>query len=135
MIKRVQQDIMLFSTGGIAYGVIEVLWRHRTHWTMVITGGICFLSLFRIFIKLKNVKIVFKCLIGSGVITTIEFIVGCFVNLHLKMNVWDYSSLPLNLYGQICPIYSILWGFLTIPILFVCNKFKKIFKIEDFSEV
>lgn len=135
MIKRIQQDVMLFSTGGIAYGIIEILWRHRTHWTMVITGGICFMSLFRIFIKLKNVKIVFKCLIGSGVITTIEFVVGCFVNLHLKMNVWDYSSLPLNLYGQICPIYSILWGFLTIPILFVCRKFKKIFKIEDFSKI
>lgn len=125
MLKRIQQDLVLFSVGGIAYGIIEILWRHRTHWSMLITGGICFLSLFRIFIKLKNLKTIFKCIIGSGLITIVEFIVGCVVNIQLKMNVWDYSSVPFNIMGQVCPLYSILWGFITLPILFICNKTQK----------
>lgn len=129
MLKRVKQDAMLFSVGGIAYGIIEILWRHRTHWTMIITGGICFLTLFRIFLKFDKIKTISKCMIGSGIITAVELIVGCIVNLKLKMNVWDYSSIPLNLWGQICPLYSILWGFLTVPILFVCNKMQKVLRI------
>lgn len=131
MLKRIKQDTLLFTVGGITYGIIEILWRHRTHWTMIITGGICFLALFRIFYKLENIKTIYKCFIGSGVITTIELIVGCIVNLQLKMNVWDYSSIPLNLWGQICPIYSILWGLLTLPILFVCKKMQKFFQLES----
>lgn len=126
MVKRFKQDTMLFSVGGLAYAAIELLWRQRTHWTMIITGGICFLALFRIFRKFKNLGVFFKCLIGSGVITTIELIVGIIVNLQLKMNVWDYSSMPLNLWGQICPIYSLLWCALTIPILVACKKMQKI---------
>ena len=126
MVKRFKQDAMLFSVGGLAYAVIELLWRQRTHWTMIITGGICFLTLFRIFKKLKNTGLFFKCIMGSAVITTIEFIVGVIVNIQLKMNVWDYSSMPLNLWGQICPVYSLLWCGLTIPILFVCKKMQKI---------
>ncbi|MEE0858210.1 MAG: hypothetical protein U0M12_01920 [Acutalibacteraceae bacterium] len=131
MLKRVKQDSILFTVGGITYGFIEVLWRHHTHWTMIVTGGICFLTLFRIFCKFENIKTIYKCFIGSGVITTIELIVGCIVNLQLKMNVWDYSSIPLNLWGQICPIYSILWGILTLPILFVCKRMQRFFKIES----
>lgn len=126
MVKRFKQDAMLFSVGGLAYAVIELLWRHRTHWTMIITGGICLVALFRIFKKFKNIGIFYKCLIGSAVITTIEFIVGVIVNIQFKMNVWDYSTLPLNLLGQICPLYSLFWGALTIPIIFVCNKMQNI---------
>ena len=126
MVKRLKQDAMLFSVGGLAYAIIELLWRQRTHWTMIITGGLCFIALFRIFKKVKRAGLFFKCLIGSGVITGIELAVGVVVNLLLKLNVWDYSSIPLNLWGQICPLYSILWGLLTMPILFVCNKMQKI---------
>ena len=117
---------MLFSVGGLAYAIIELLWRQRTHWTMIITGGICFLALFRIFKRLKNIKLIYKCFIGSSVITAIEFVVGVIVNIQLKMDVWDYSSMPFNLWGQICPVYSLLWFGLTIPILFACKKMQGI---------
>ncbi len=126
MVRHFKQNAMLFSVGGLAYAIIELLWRQRTHWTMIITGGICFLALFRIFKKLKNIKLIYKCIIGSTVITTIEFIVGVIVNIQLKMNVWDYSSMPFNLWGQICPVYSLLWFGLTIPILFACKKMQRI---------
>ncbi len=119
---------MLFSVGGLAYGAVELLWRHRTHWTMIVTGGVCLLVLFRVFKKISKVKTIYKCAVGSVLITAVEFVVGCIVNLQFKMNVWDYSAVPFNIWGQICPLYSILWFFLTIPILFVCKKMQNVIK-------
>ena len=38
-----------------------------------------------------------------------EFVTGCIVNLWLGWNVWDYSNMPYNLLGQICPQFIALW--------------------------
>ena len=35
------------------------------------------------------------------------------VNIILGWNVWDYSNLPGNLLGQICPQFTVLWFFLS----------------------
>ena len=97
---------------------------------MLITVGLCFLILFRVFLKIRKINALFKCIIGSVVITTIELAAGCIVNLKLKMNVWDYSSLPFNLWGQICPRYSMLWAVLTIPIMLACTCMEKFLNSE-----
>lgn len=34
---------------------------------------------------------------------------GCIVNLWLGWNVWDYSTMPGNFMGQICPQFTLLW--------------------------
>lgn len=120
IMKSIKQDVTLFSIGGLTYGLIEILWRHHTHWTMLLTGGICFLSLFKLFTKMPKLPILEKCVLGSVIITIIEFTAGCVVNIWLKMNVWDYSHVPFNLLGQICVLYSTLWGFLCIPINKLC---------------
>lgn len=127
--QRLKQDGALMLFGGISYGLIEILWRRYTHWSMIITGGLCFLLLFRIYTHFKKLTLFMKCIIGAGVITSIEFIVGCIVNLWLKLDVWDYSSLTFNVFGQICPLYSFLWGVLSIPIAYLCNMFGRKFKI------
>jgi uncharacterized membrane protein len=115
----------LFIIGSSTYSLVEILWRGYTHWTMMITGGICFLILFRVFDKIEYAKLWKKCLAGAGIITGVEFLVGCIVNLWLHMQVWDYSYLPLNVMGQICFLYSILWGLLSIPAVYLSNKIKK----------
>ena len=51
--------------------------------------------------------------IGAIVITTLEFLCGYIVNLWLGWNVWDYSNMPLNLFGQICLPFTALWFFLS----------------------
>jgi uncharacterized membrane protein len=33
------------------------------------------------------------------------------------MNVWDYSDMPFNLLGQICPSFSLLWVGIAIAFL------------------
>ena len=80
----------------------DSLWRGHTHWSMAVAGGSCLLILYRIYDKLIHVHIVVKCAIGSLVITSIEFVTGCFVNLKMGWNVWDYSNMPFHYRGQVC---------------------------------
>ncbi len=123
----VKNYIEIFLVGGILYSIIEILWRGYTHWTMTITGGVCCVALFYIFGKIRTMSLLNKCIIGSLVITVIEFISGCIVNLWFNLNVWDYSNMPLNLLGQICPLYSAFWAVLTIPVVKSCDYIKKHF--------
>ena len=106
MKKRLKNDIAIFTIGGLSYALIEILWRGYTHWTMIITGGICFVVLFRVFSRITHAKLWQKCAAGAAIITAIEFAAGCIVNLWLQMDVWDYSFLPLNLFGQVCLLYT-----------------------------
>ena len=36
----------VFLLGGGVYAGLEILWRRRTHWTMFLTGGLCFTLLY-----------------------------------------------------------------------------------------
>lgn len=121
----IKRDLKLFAFGGVAYGLIEILWRRKTHWSMVLTGGVCFLSLFKLFSKCDRLSLTKKCCLGSCVITCMEFLCGWVVNIKMKLNVWDYSKLKLNIKGQICPLYSMLWGLLCIPINTICKVIRK----------
>lgn len=120
-----KKNIKLFLFGGFSYGALEILWRRKTHWSMVITGGACFLSIFKVFTKFENMHLFKKCCLGSCIITVLEFLCGCIVNIKMKLNVWDYSKAKLNILGQVCPFYSMLWGFLCIPLNSICKRIKK----------
>ena len=124
--KNLKSNCIIFSIGGVGYALLELLWRRRTHWTMAVTGGACFLSLFKLYRVYPNMKMILKCVTGSAIITSMEFICGCIVNLKYKLNVWDYSKCSYNLKGQICLLYSILWALLCVPVSFLCNKMSKI---------
>lgn len=108
---------MCFILGGTAYVGLEYLWRGRSHFSMFIAGDLAFALLDGIFVRYQ-LPLLYKCAIGALVITAIEFIMGCIVNIRLGLNVWDYSERPFNLYGQICPEYSLMWAGLTLPIAY-----------------
>lgn len=100
----------LFLTGGILYILLEIIWRSHSHWTMFFLGGLCFVCLGAINEIIPWEMPLWKqVLIGACIITGLEFITGIIVNLTLHWNVWDYSSMPGNILGQICPQYFILW--------------------------
>ena len=112
--KLIIKYVALFVTGGLIYMSLELLWRNYTHWTMGVLGGICFICLGLINEILSwETPLALQMFIGSTIITILEFITGCIVNLWLDWNVWDYSNLPLNLLGQICLPFSILWYFIS----------------------
>lgn len=108
--KLLDKYLFLFNVGGLLYILIELIWRGRSHWTMFLLGGICF-----VFLGVINEVIPWQMplwqqiLIGAAGITTLEFLTGCIVNLALDWNVWDYSGMPGNIIGQICPQYFLLW--------------------------
>ncbi len=122
-------NILIFSIGACGYGLIEVLWRGYTHWSMLGAGGLSFLGLSGIACKMKKNSILFKALLGGGLITAIEYIFGIIFNIILKKNVWDYSKMPLNIKGQVCALYSCFWIVLSIiAIPFAGNLRKRLQK-------
>ena len=102
--------LFLFVTGGLLYNLIELTYRGWTHWTMFILGGICFICLGLINEVIPwEMPLGKQVLIGAGIITSLEFITGCIVNLWLRWAVWDYSQMPGNILGQVCPQFIVLW--------------------------
>lgn len=102
---------ILVVIGGITYLLLELLWRGHTHWTMFLVGGMCFFLIGAINEVISwNVSFLKQCLIGAVIVTIVEFIAGCIINLWLGLNVWDYSNIPGNILGQICPQYTLLWS-------------------------
>ena len=108
--KRYHKEIILWLIGGLLYIGIELMWRGYSHWTMFVLGGLCF-----VFLGLINELIPWdmplwqQMLIGTAIITGLEFVTGCIVNLWLGWNVWNYSNVPFNVLGQICLPYILLW--------------------------
>ena len=72
--------------GGAAYGLLETLFRGYTHWTMVLTGGACVLTLYLLSGWLLSMNLVLSAMAGAVIITIYEFCVGVIVNLRLG---WD----------------------------------------------
>lgn len=110
--------LLAFFLGGTLYVLMELLWRGRSHVSMFCVGGLALLLLHGLFLRFA-LPLFAQCLVGGLVITAIEFVAGAIVNVHLKLNVWDYSKMPLNLYGQVCLPFSLLWCLLTLPISFL----------------
>ena len=110
---------ILFLIGGFIYMGIELLWRGRTHWTMGIVGGICF-----VLIGLINELFTFEmymlaqAIIGAILVTIVEYISGCIINIHFGLAVWDYSNLPFNIQGQVCLLFSFLWVLLSVVAIY-----------------
>ena len=115
----------LFLVGAVGYSLLELLWRGYTHWTMGVTGGLCFSTLYRVSRRIKKWRLPSKCALGSAIITGYELVVGWLVNLKLGWGVWDYSQLPFHFQGQICLSYSLLWFLLSIPIFGLCKFLQK----------
>lgn len=114
------KSAILFTIGGLAYFIIELLYRGYSHWTMFLVGGLCFLWIGLINEVLPwELGIIIQGIIGSCIVTFIELITGIFVNVLLGMNVWNYSNLPFNIMGQICLPFSILWIFLSIGAIII----------------
>ncbi len=127
---HIKWDLVLFLLGGVFYALIEVVWRGYTHWSMLVLGGTVFLTLYKLFNKLDKFSLLEKCVIGAGIITMLEFITGCIVNIYFDMGVWNYSRMPFNLLGQVCILYSTMWGFLCIPINYLSGKIRKIAVVQ-----
>lgn len=117
--------MIFFILGGIGYGIIELLWRGRTHWSMLLAGGLCFMIFSLVADKFRNRSLLLKAVLCAVAVTAVELVFGIIFNIMFKMHVWDYSGVPLNFLGQICPRYTLLWGLLAlgfVPLAEVLNR-------------
>ena len=124
MIVDLKRYAVFFILGGVGYGIIEFFWRGYTHWSMMIAGGMAFISFSLIADKLSEVPLILKAMLGAACVTVIEFVFGVVFNIALGMEVWDYGSESYNLMGQICPRFTALWVILSlifIPIAGILN--------------
>ena len=124
--EKFKEYILVWSLGALMYSLVEIMWRGYTHWSMMLTGGVCFLILY----KLAPLKypLAVRAILGAVAITAVEFAVGVTVNLIFRLDVWDYSMRPLNILGQICPLYSIFWFFLCLAAMPLCRYLQKGYK-------
>ena len=120
-----KQSGILFFIGAGGYNLLELCWRGYTHWSMGLAGGICFALIYWTGIWHPHMCRLHRCLLGSGIITSVEFTFGCVFNLVLGWNIWDYSQQPFHFMGQICLLYSILWFLLCMPVTFLGDWLKE----------
>ncbi len=130
--NQMKKWIWLFIAGFISYISIEVLFtgvlggmvgfKNKVYFTLAgyssfwmgIVGGFLLIGLGAMNgIKwIKKQSLFIQSLMGAVLILIAEFVSGCILNLWLGLSVWDYSHIPLNLFGQINFIYGIFWFFL-----------------------
>ena len=113
--KRLWKTLILFSVGAVLYSAIEIVWRGRTHWTMAVLGGICFVICGGVNEYLSwETPLLLQCLICAILITAAELAAGMVLNVRMGLAIWDYSDLPFQYRGQICLGYSCLWYLLSL---------------------
>ena len=98
---------VLFYLGGCAYLAMELLWRGRSHGSMFLAGGICFILLGLLNQARPRLPLLPRLLTGAMIITMVELAVGMTVNR--QYGVWDYRGQWGNFCGQICPAFTALW--------------------------
>ena len=108
--RRICKALILATIGGAVYASMELAFRGRTHWTMAVLGGILFvvIGLFNEVLPWE-MSLTLQAVLGSLVVTGVELGAGIILNCWLGLDIWDYSNLPFNLWGQICLPFSALW--------------------------
>ena len=120
LIYNLYKYLFLFLVGGFTYFYIEIIYRGYSHFSMIICGGLAILLCGGLNqLTHFQLSLIAQMLLSSFIITGLEFITGYIVNIRLGLNVWDYSDMPYNLYGQICLSFSLLWLLLSLPCIFL----------------
>lgn len=120
---HIDEYFLIAAIGGVGYYALEVAWRGWSHWSMALAGALCFALYYRICRPPRPLWQ--KALTGAALITAVELCTGLIVNRWLGLAVWDYTDLPLNLWGQVSLLYSLLWFALCLPLAGVCTKLRR----------
>lgn len=104
---KIWKQAVLFYLGGCAYMGLELLWRGRSHGSMFIAGGTCFLLIGQLNQVQPRLPLPLRAVTGAGIVTMVELGVGLLCNRNFE--VWDYRERAGNFLGQICPAFTVLW--------------------------
>ena len=104
---KIWKQAVLFYLGGCAYMGLELLWRGRSHGSMFIAGGTCFLLIGQLNQVQPRLPLPLRAVTGAGIVTMGELGMGLLCNRNFE--VWDYRERAGNFLGQICPAFTVLW--------------------------
>ena len=104
---KIWKNCLLFYTGGTVYLSLELLYRGRSHGSMFLAGGLCFLLIGHLNRVEPKLPLPLRAVVGAAIVTAVELGTGMLVNRQYQ--VWDYRDQPGNFMGQICPLFSALW--------------------------
>mgnify|MGYP000124733727 FL=1 len=126
--RKAVLSLLLWTWTGTTYFFAEVVFKTlRGHpeaisWTMLALAILLAIPLERFGAELPwDCPLWLQALICGTAITAAELAAGLVLNICLGMAVWDYSSLPGNLWGQICPQFWALWCLLSLPMIVILD--------------
>ena len=117
---KIWKNCLLFYTGGTVYLSLELLYRGRSHGSMFLAGGLCFLLIGHMNRVEPKLPLPLRALVGALIVTAVELGTGMVFNRQYQ--VWDYRDQPGNFMGQICPLFSALWIPLSLAALLLFQK-------------
>ena len=107
-VKRIWEYVLILSFCGYLYVCLELLFRQRSDVTMLFCASICAIPML-VLNEVYNYEMLFvyQVLICAVFSTIVEFIFGIIFNSDL--HIWNYSNMPGNIMGQICPQFFLVW--------------------------
>lgn len=98
------------------YFLLEVAFKtatghpERISWTMLLVAILLTIPVERAGAELPwACPLCLQAAVCAALVTAVELAAGMLLNVWLELNVWDYSAMAFNLWGQICPQFSALW--------------------------
>lgn len=117
-------SMLLWVWGGTVYFLLEVGFKtltshpERISWTMLVLAILLTVPVERCGAELPwECPLWIQALTCASLVTVVELVAGLVLNVFLGLNIWDYSNLPFNLWGQICPQYVAVWWFLCLAFI------------------
>lgn len=109
--RKTGKHLCLTGIGGSLYYTFEQLFRGFSHWTMFLLGGICFLFFYLQGSRIGWEEPLWKQILRCDLfVVSMEFLTGIIVNKVLQLNVWDYSRMPFQIFGQVCLPFAVIFA-------------------------
>ena len=113
----IYKNSVIFFIFGVSYVFLEVFYRGHSDISMFFVGGLCGLLIGLINEITPKMPVLLQMLLGSVIVTFIEFVTGYILNIKLGLHIWDYSNLRFNILGQVSLLFSMLWFFLSYIVI------------------
>lgn len=118
--KWVLSILLWFWAGGV-YSFAEVIWKtaqgrpETISWTMFALAIILAIPMERFGAELPwEMPLIAQAGISALAVIATEFVAGLILNVALGLGIWDYSNMPGNIMGQVCPQFALLWFVVSI---------------------
>lgn len=120
--KSLYKNLILFLLFGCFYVTIEVFYRGFSYPLMFAVGGLSSLLIDKINHTISwDIPFPWQMFIGTCIILIFEFSSGCFALTVLGIRMWDYSLLPFNILGLICPQFALIWFLLSAVVILLAD--------------